>query len=98
MPGPLSAPPTPILVGAGSTQVMGTNVKRTCLIVNSPPTNRITIAFGTPAVLDAGITANPGQLPLRLCIEEYGEMIQRDIFAVSAVGPQTVAFAEMFDT
>lgn len=68
--------PNAVSVGAGSTEVLPRNASRRGLVLVNTSANRISIAFGAPAVLDSGITLYP----------EGGTFIMReDLFSTEAV-------------
>jgi hypothetical protein len=57
---------------------------------------RVTISFTNPAVIDQGITLNPGTAPLQLSSVEYGDMLQDMVYAISFSGTQTIAVLDIF--
>ena len=65
-------------------------------VVQDAANARITISFSGDAVLDQGITINPGQLPLDLSSEMYGEAIREPIFAIAASGSPTIGVLDIF--
>jgi hypothetical protein len=55
------AAPTAATVGVASSQVVAVNTSRTGLVVVNTSTNTISLAFGAnAAILNSGITLNPG--------------------------------------
>ena len=57
---PLTASaPTAVPIGVTTTLVIASNAARRGLYLSNTSTNRISIAFGHPAVLDSGITIYP---------------------------------------
>lgn len=86
-----------VSVGTSSTFLLTANPRRRRLTVSAPPTNRITLSFGVPAVLDAGWNVDPNTAGRTITEDDVGELLQRDIFAISAVGAQTVGFTEVMD-
>lgn len=55
-----AAAPAAASVGAGSGQVVASNANRKGLTLVNTSGNRISLGFGNAAVLDSGITLNPG--------------------------------------
>jgi len=80
----------PVSVQITDTAIIGPDPNRVGLILSPGPTNRYSIAFGTAAVLDQGLTIPPGVSPLILSLEDLGDLITLDIRGISAVAPQTI--------
>lgn len=59
--------------------------------------DRYTIAFGGAAVLDQGITVQPGGPILILDLNVCGCWMREGIFGISAVNAQNVTFTEVLD-
>jgi hypothetical protein len=55
----VASAPTAVSVGVTTTSVVAANSARRGLYLSNTSTNRISIAFGHPAVLDSGITIYP---------------------------------------
>lgn len=96
----LNTQPVPVQVLAllATGQILGPSPKRVGLIFSAPPTNRLTISFGSLAVLDQGITLYPGQNPLQLWVKDFGRGLRQPIFAASAVADQTIVVTEILET
>jgi hypothetical protein len=60
-----------------------------------PITNRYTVDFGQPAVLDQGFNMAPGVQPLRIMEEWYGQAIREEVTAISSVAAQFVAVLDI---
>jgi hypothetical protein len=85
-----------VTAGATDTLLIGSNPSRKSLIVSAPPTNRITLSFGSgPAVLDSGINLNPGSQSLKLGYEDIGDAIIEEVHVISAVAAQTIGAVEI---
>lgn len=61
-----------------------------------PTSTRVTISFTGQAVLDQGINIYPGQLPLQLDNDVIGEAVTEAVFAVTALGTQTISVLDLF--
>jgi hypothetical protein len=85
-------------VGLTSTPLVAQSDKRVALVIGAPLTNRITLSWFNPAVLDEGITIYPTQWPVILTLQDVGAMIMNPIWAVSAVAAQDVNFIEVQTT
>ena len=85
-----------VSVGLTSTQLVGPNLKRFALLIGAPLTNRVTLSFGGPAVLDQGITLYPLGQPLLLLFDYLGDALHEDVFAITTAGAQTVGFVDVF--
>jgi len=83
-------------VGTSSGLLVAVNPKRYGIIISAPQSSRITLDFGGNAVLDSGITLYPSTLPLQLVYHHFGDSIHEDIFAIGAVGSQTIGWMEVF--
>jgi hypothetical protein len=83
-------------VGTTSGVLIPINPNRWGVIISSPQSSRITLDFGGPAVLDAGVTLYPSNLPLILGYEHIGEAIMTDVFAIGVAGTQTIGWMEVF--
>lgn len=81
---------------AGSSLLLGPNGRRKAVIISAPVTNRITLSFGGPAVLDKGINLYPGSSPLVLGGDWCLCWITEDIFAISAVADQVIGVVDIF--
>ena len=79
-----------------STQLVGPNLKRFALLIGSPLTNRVTLSYGGPAVLDQGITLYPTNQPLLLLFDYLGDAMHEDVFAITTGGAQTIGFVDVF--
>src|SRR4051812_41440672 len=91
----LTANPFQTTVQLSSTRVLGPSQHRKTIVLSCPPTNRITIQFGAPAVLDAGfLTLYPAGKPVILDYEYIGPLIFDDMFAITVVGTQTLTGCE----
>jgi hypothetical protein len=82
-------------VTTSSGLLVSVNPRRWALVISAPLTSRITLDFGGPAVLDQGIVLYPATLPLLLSSEHIGEGLKEDIFAIGAVGSQTIGWMEI---
>lgn len=80
----------PVSLAITDTALLGSDPNRVFLIFPAGPTNRYSVNFGQPAVLDQGLTVPPSTQALRLSREEIGDLITQDIRGISAVAPQTV--------
>lgn len=76
--------------GAGSTVDMGIFVDEV------PQTSRVTINFGSVAVLDNGLNLYPGNAPLQLVDEHMGAAIKEEIHAISNITDQQLCVIELF--
>ena len=83
-------------VTTSSGLLIAVNPKRFGLVISAPLSSRITLDFGGPAVLDQGIVQYPGTQPLVLLYQQIGEALHEDVFAIGAVGSQTVGWMEIF--
>jgi hypothetical protein len=83
-------------IGLADTQLLGSNPKRIAVYIGAPLTNRFTLSFKGPAVLDQGITLYPLTAPFYLTFDHVGEAIHEPIQAISAVAPQNVNVLEIF--
>jgi hypothetical protein len=83
-------------VGLTDTQLLGPNFKRLAVLISAPLQNRITLAFGMPAVLDQGITLYPGAAPLYLTMDMIGQSIREEIHAITTVGAQSIGALDLF--
>lgn len=57
---------------------------------------RITVSFTSPAVLDQGINLQPGTLPLELGWDVYGDALTEPIYAVASAGSPTIGILDIF--
>jgi hypothetical protein len=71
--------------------------RRRGLLFIPPLTNRYTVSTNPVATLDQGITLYPGQVPVLLAGEDYGDLAQRAWHGISAVAAQAVTFYEIFE-
>lgn len=84
-------------VGLTSTTVIGPSATRIGLMFTSPPTNRITLTTVGAAVLDQGLTLNPGQGPVTLNYAWHGELVRKGWRGITTVGAQNLAVFEIFE-
>ena len=87
---------TSVVVGTSSAQLIVPNDKRFSIVISCPRTNRITLSFGAPAVLDQGITLFPGGLPFVLLYNYVGGSIREEVFAIADTVAQTVGILDLF--
>ena len=57
---------------------------------------RITISFTTPAVIDQGLNLAPGTLPLQLVSEVYGDSLKETVTAIANAGSPTIGVLDIF--
>lgn len=62
----------PTTVNLTDTALLGGNKQRIGLIISAPAANRVSVAFGSPAELDRGMTLHSGTAPVQLIPSEYG--------------------------
>jgi hypothetical protein len=72
-----------VSVGTVSTLVIGVSVNRYALIIAAPSQFRVSLAFKKPAVLDQCITLYPGDPPLKICRDEFGDVFDYDMHAIA---------------
>ena len=84
-----------VTVGLTDTQIAGPNAKRFALVIGCPLTNRVTIDFGRPAVMDQGITLYPSGAPLILLYEHVGQAIREEIHAITTAGPMSIGVLDI---
>lgn len=90
-PAPLVAsPPSSAVVGATSGKVLDSNPNRTSLYFNNLSQNVISFGFGSDAVLNSGITLNPGEW---LMMTE-GTFTRQQINAIASSGGSNLAIQE----
>lgn len=87
--------PVTTSVGVASTQVLGPNPKRIGILVSCPTTNRITLSFDQPAVLDAGIQLYPTNPPVWIPIQNIGDIITQPLHAVSSAAGNALSLLEI---
>lgn len=85
-----------VTVGLTDTPLLGPNPQRKALILVAPSTNRYTVSFNGTAVLDAGLTIYPGQAPVVIDRDTYGDWTFGEVRAISAVAPQPVTVIDVF--
>jgi hypothetical protein len=85
-----------VSVGTTDTPLLGPNKKRVGVIISCPSTNRITIDFGIPAVLDQALTMYPSGQPVQLFVRDWGDAIKEEIRAISAIATQNVTIFDLF--
>lgn len=79
-----------------ATSVLGSSQRRTALTFSAPVSNRITISFGKPAVLDAGdLQLYPAERAVTLTVEAYGTRLQESVSAIAAVAPDVLTVSEV---
>lgn len=85
-----------VTVGLSDTVIAPGNDRRRRLVISAPRTNRVTINFAGPAVLDQGINIHPGTLPLILIEEDIGQALREEIHAITTGGPETLGILDVF--
>lgn len=83
------------LIGTTDTSLIGTNPKRTGVLIVAPSSNRISISLTGPAVLDQGLTIYPSNLPMHLRHEDFGDSLCNEIRAISALAAQNVTIIDL---
>jgi hypothetical protein len=84
-----------ISVGLADTIIAGPSLKRFAIIIGAPLTNRVTLDFGKPAVLDNGITLYPGGPPFLLLYDHIGNAIREEIHAITTAGAQSIGVVDI---
>lgn len=79
------------VLGVASVEIVGPDDKREMLVLPPGTPNRYSIGIGEVAVLDVGLTINPGSSTVFLKRSEIGDMICGQINAIAA-GAQTLGF------
>lgn len=74
-----------VTVAVTSTVVFGPNPRRVGLVLSAPAANRVSFAFGEPAILDAGITLHATQAPITLHKDTCGFDVTQQINAIASV-------------
>src|SRR5205823_3946366 len=87
--------PWSVSVGTSSTRVLGPNPNRRALLLPGTSLNRMTIAFGAPAVLLAGITIQPGNDTVELTWECCGAALCEDVYAIFETAGETYGGVEV---
>ena len=86
---------TLVTVGVSATQLVGSNPYRVALILSAPPTNRYNWSFRQDVALDTGQGMYPADPPLILRRRDLGSAICLPLYAISAIGAQTIEVTEI---
>lgn len=82
---------------ATSTPLCAAAANRIRIEISCPVTNRITVSFADPAVLDSGANVYPASnTPYTLDRMLHGEAATRPLFGIAAVADQVVSVLEVF--
>lgn len=73
----------PAVVGTSSTQVATVAKNRYSFLISAPSQFRVSLSFRGPAVLDKSLTIYPGQNPIYLCRDDYGDLMDYGLFAIA---------------
>lgn len=82
--------PTSVSVGVASTSVLGANTARTGMTLVNVSAARISLAFGTTAILDSGVTLYPGGT---FSMDEY-DFSTGTVTAIASVAASPLAVQE----
>jgi len=93
---PIATSSTFATVGASDQTIAGANLGRIRLVISPPSIGRVTLQFGRAAILDQGPTIQAGTQPLRLDLEEMGDLIRGEIHAIADAAGRTVGLTEGF--
>jgi hypothetical protein len=85
-----------VSVGTTDSPLLGPNPQRKAIIFVAPATNRYTVSFTGAAVLDQGLTIYPGQPPMNLDRDVYGDAFIEEVRAISAGVAQIVSVIDVF--
>jgi hypothetical protein len=79
-------------VGVASAQLLAANTSRIALIVTGVATNRWSLDFGTPAVLDTGVNIPALSGPVILRLADFGTALTGVINAIgqAAINPMII--------
>lgn len=80
-----------------SVQLLGPNPYRVAIIVSLGVTQRYTISFDRPAVIDRGIQISTIQGPTVFNRHNVGKLITRPLYAISHSAPQIVSIVEVIE-
>lgn len=84
----------PFTVAGG--QVLAASAKRIGIVVYPPAVDAIVVSFNTPVDLAAGCRVVPGGLPLVLSLENYGALVNKQLFGrTTGAGPQNIGIVEV---
>jgi hypothetical protein len=83
-------------VGLTATKLCNGDALRAALVISAPAANAVTLWGTSDVVAGTGIILYPGTAPLKLCREEYGDLVTRDLWAITTVAPQVVGFYESY--
>lgn len=83
-----------VSVGTSSVLLVPYKRGRDYVVIGGPVTDRITLGYGQPAVLDEGLTLYPASMPWLVCRRSHGSLAEGPIYAISSAGTQVVAYVE----
>lgn len=80
----MSATYTEVAVGVADAVIGQADDSRVYLIVSNPTANDLFIAFGRAAVVGQSLLIPPGNIPVVMHWEQYGQLLQGPIHAIFA--------------
>lgn len=74
--------------------LVGANPDRVSLLVTPPASHAVTISDQPGVAFGAGLTIFPATQALELDVHRYGSWLQKQLFAISTTGADTVGVLE----